>query len=109
MKNRSDYIEDRRFCIELLNSIREVDCRINELKMLINTNGLQQEKRKNILKRIFHLIDTRSKCTYSFMDVVGRRKVSKHPDISNPFDALEVQYRDLSRQISKYHPEVVDE
>lgn len=104
MSSYNEYLHPRRLAIELLHSIRDIDCRISELKMLIDMNGLQQEKRKYILARIATLIDTRFKLVYSFMDVTKRDP--ELCDSSNPFDYLQIEYRHLRRQIYQYHPEI---
>lgn len=98
------YLDDRQLAIELLHSIRDIYCRIDELRMLIDANGLQQEKRKKILSRIAALIETRSCLVDSLQRVTGR-----NPDLvdsTNPFDYLQIQYEDLKNEIFKFHPDI---
>lgn len=95
---KTDQIEPRRMAIELLASIRETDCRIDELRHLVNLDDIANERRKNILRRINRLIDTRFCLVYSFMDVTGRRRDTK--DSTNPFDHMNINYEDLKRKLS---------
>ena len=98
------YLNPRILAVELLHSIRDIDCRIDELKMLIDANGLQQEKRKRILERICTLIDTR----YKLIDSL--EEVTKHdPDLGdscNPFDYFVIEYDELKSEIFRHHPEI---
>ena len=63
------YVNYTSFSIYLMNSILNTDSRINELKYIVNSGYIKKEYKKEILKRIERLIETRMNLSYSLLDV----------------------------------------
>jgi len=89
----AEHLPVQRLCYELLDSIKVIDARIDELHKIIKTDG--REKRKELIERIEALIDTRFKLVYSFLDVSGNKSDS------NPFNNMTVTYDMLKRYANK--------
>lgn len=82
--------------MQLLDSIKLLDARIDELKKL-TVNG-ETERRHRVQDRMKSLIDTRFNLIYSFLDLNGH----KNPDgveHMNPFENFDIDYSDLKRKL----------
>jgi hypothetical protein len=90
-----EFLDKQRLSIELLKSIRDIDVRISELKlMLVNHSS---ERRNWVVQRVDDLIHTRFLLIHSFMDVnPNTNKVDKG---TNPFDFIDTGYTQLKRKL----------
>ena len=81
-----DKLSNARMSLELIDSIKTISARIDELKKIIKRNGY--DRRRKLVKRVEDLISTRMKFIYSFMDLNPHYSV----DAFNPFNALDLSY-----------------
>ena len=91
-----DVMDPHWLSLELCKSIRDIDNRLDELKIVLGST--KNERRKHILERVERLIETRFCLVYSLMDVnPGMKKLDE--DSSNPFDNIRITYDLMKRQI----------
>lgn len=90
-------LSNARMSLELIDSIKNVSARIDELRMIVKDGN----KTQRLVERIERLVDTRMKLIYSFMDI----NPHINPDKTNPFSSINVTYKNFtngfSRQVSK--------
>jgi len=89
-----EYLSPDRFCWQLLDSIKTIDVRINELQWLMDHLLWEDERRRTIKDRIEHLIGTRFQLVYQFIDTVSQNRQSI-------FASMDPKYHDLKRAIRK--------
>lgn len=91
-----DVMDAHWLSLELCKSIRDIDTRLDELKIILG--GIKNERRKHIVERVERLIETRFCLIYSLMDVnPGMRPLNE--DSTNPFDNIHITYDMVKRQI----------
>lgn len=85
--------------MELLKSIREIDARIDELKIVLGDGPCpgQPERRQKIVDRVERLIETRFCLVYSFMDLNPTFQIDT--ESLNPFEHFGVTYNMLKRKL----------
>jgi len=100
MNEKEEYMDHRELSLELLKSIREIDCRIDELKIILGSGPCpgQPERRQKVVDRVERLVETRFCLVYSFMDL-NPSLHKKNPESINPFDTLQIEYKHLKRNI----------
>jgi hypothetical protein len=96
---KDDKMDPHWLSLELCKSIREIDCRIDELKIVLGEGPARKidERRKSIVERVERLIETRFCLVYSLMDINPGLK--KDEESLNPFDHFSVTYDLLKRNI----------
>lgn len=101
-----DQMDSRELSLELLKSIREIDCRIDELKMYLDYNrpaAGEPERRTYLIQRMERLIETRFCLVYSFMDlnpsIKNETAGTQQVESTNPFENLNITYEDLRRKL----------
>ena len=82
-------LSNARMSIELIDSIKTISARIDELKMIVKQNG--HDRRQGLVKRVERLMETRMKLIYSFMDINPHYVIDKF----NPFNGLGIKYSQL--------------
>ena len=92
-----DQTQSFQMSLSILESIRCVDARLDELKMIARLTDF--ERREVIRNRMTSLLDTRFKLICSFMDLNADNSAIDR-GMMNPFDSLKITYHDLKRQIS---------
>lgn len=99
MNEEDKYMDKHQLSLELLKSMREIDARIDELKIILGDGPCpgQPERRQKILDRIERLIETRFCLVYSFMDINPSFELD--PESLNPFEHFQAHYKLLKRQI----------
>lgn len=98
-ENFTEFMDSRKFSLELLKSIRELDVRIDELRMVLGNGPCpgQPERRQAIVERVQRLVETRFCLVYSFMDI--NPNIKKTSESLNPFDAIPTDYDSIKREI----------
>ncbi len=101
-ESQNEYMDRYRLSLEILKSIREIDTRISELKLVLGTGPCpgQPERRTSLVERVHRLIETRFCLVYSFLDLNPTYKDKEREfESTNPFDNINVEYAGLKRQI----------
>lgn len=98
-----DQMDPQHLSLELLKSIREIDCRIDELKKYLEFNKYQmnqEETRAYLLRRIEGLLEDRFCFVYSFLELnpVIKNERDLLSENTNPFKNLGITYEDLRRK-----------
>ena len=98
-RSENEQMDAHWLSLELCKSIREIDCRIDELKIVLGNGPTpnSNERRKRIVERVERLIETRFCLVYSLMDINPGLK--KDAESLNPFDHFSVTYDLLKRNI----------
>lgn len=106
MHNRryqDQFMDERNLALELMKSIREIDCRINELKLIYRIVGDDKPMglKNDIAKRIERLIETRFCLIYSFNDLVPTLQSSeeKNDMTTGVFEAMKLTYTNFKRKL----------
>lgn len=93
-----DEVDSRTLSLELLKSIRDIDSRIDEIRLiLLGRSTNVEERRQTLQKRVEKLIETRFCLLSSFADI--NPSFGKHTDSTNPFEAITSNYSTVKRQI----------
>jgi len=87
-----DRLDSRWLGIELCRSIRDIDCRIEELKRCLDM--VKDEHKVVIRKRVGRLVETRFCLIYSLMDT---HPVITKTDSLNPFESFRITYEMVKR------------
>jgi hypothetical protein len=93
-----EFMDERQLSLELLDSIKSIDVRIDELKKIFKRHPMSEEdeRRGAITERMRSLVETRFSLMYTFMDLNNRMKKR---GALNPFDIIDVEYNQLKREI----------
>lgn len=90
-----DCLSPDKLCRELIDSIKMLDVRINELQMIVKSNPYGDDRRTGIVQRIERLIDTRFKLLFTLMDVTSENQMNP----MSIFGKIGVDYNSFKRPI----------
>jgi hypothetical protein len=89
-----DIMPNRELSLHLLQSIHDIDIRLNELETAFG--DVRIERRKKLLERGEALIKTRTQLVQSFLFI--NDKSNYNPESSNPFERMELDFDKIRQE-----------
>jgi len=95
----NDFASVEELARELFSSVRDLDCRVYELKLLISKGSeLGKDANNHLRSRVKSLVNTRFCLVYSLLDIREKLLKSVGPE-SASFLSFEYFYANLKRQL----------